>query len=610
MNSRLLGVYGETGDPIPGSAMQPSPMNVIEAVGRFPRIFDEVMTLQGETEREYVLGSPQAGKLTWYVINDMIEKARPYPINLKFLSFKGTGAVQASKSILDTGTSPANTLSLKDAYRDKVSSGVWGNDSGFRVDHGTISQTTISGTTLANATTLPLTSVVGVKKGSILRITHAASDFGFKVLSINENDKTVSGIADAALPALAANDVVKIVGFKITAVRRDYRGKISKQPIGLNDSWLSMESESEDYIVTVFKNHPLFKAVDESSTALFWKKFPAPTAAGTYLFLDSGSDGTAPASTSDWTNLQASFPSKNTFAILNAESSSKAVHQSYIDFAAGRKDHPVYVAPIQDFGTDFVSLRDWALDFVQRDGWVQFGEFYGWRYVSDPVGDGSDPVKLIPVCGGVLGNWIKVIYSGFVHRAPAEERFFMSGYLDGPAARPEDSWTDQIRTDLYNAGVNIVNKKEGVRGVLLRNFRSPSEDYLVRDLHIHAINQLIKFTSELNLRRTENTPNKFALLQRDARRIDEEVLKPMFEGSFAPFCIDQETGAFRSEDDDGKKLNWYDVAGTRADRFNNPPAQFAQGDADLWPEWIPYSLRKSLRIKVSTAVQIFTNRGQ
>ncbi|WP_017853872.1 hypothetical protein [Leptospira interrogans] len=609
-NIRTLGVHATTGQPISGDQMLPSEMNVVEAFGRFPRIFDNVIELNGEIDRDYVIGTAQQGKLSWYVLDDAIRKAQPYSILFKLKSFKGIGAIQAATTLNDGATSPLPTLILKDSYRDNDSYGVWGNSSGSRVDHGVISSTSIGSNPLNStaATTIPLSSVVNVKRGSILKITHSNNVYGFKILSIDENAKTVTGIPDSTLPILTTGDKVEVLGFKITAVRKDYRGLIIKQQIGFNDRWLSMEPESEDYAPVIFKTHPLFKAVDQSSTAQFWKKFPVPTPDGQYLFLSNGSDGSAPASVSDWTGLQSYFPQKNTFAVLNCESTSKTVHQSFETWCANRNDHPIYLGPIQDFGSDWQSLRDWGQDFIKREGWVQTLLTYGWRYVPDPVGDGSDPVALIPVIGGVLGNWIKVIYSGCIHRAPAEKRFTMSGYVSGPIVRQEDSWDDTIRTELYVSGINIVNNVSGY-GIVLRNFRTPAEDALVRDGHIHAINQLIKFTCEQNLQKTENTPNQFKLLQRDALRIEHEVLKPLYEGNYSPYCVDEETGAFRNTDENGNPLKWNDVVGARADRFNNPPTQFDQGDADIWVEWVPYSLRRSLNIKAYTAVKIFRNRG-
>ncbi|WP_254056014.1 hypothetical protein [Leptospira mayottensis] len=58
-NIRTLGIHATTGQPVSGDQMLPSEMNVVEAFGRFPRIFDNVIELNGEIDRDYIIGTAQ-----------------------------------------------------------------------------------------------------------------------------------------------------------------------------------------------------------------------------------------------------------------------------------------------------------------------------------------------------------------------------------------------------------------------------------------------------------------------------------------------------------------------------------------------------------------------
>jgi len=185
--------------------------------------------------------------------------------------------------------------------------------------------------------------------------------------------------------------------------------------------------------------------------------------------------------------------------------------------------------------------------------------------------------------------------------------------VDGPAPCPEDppspenpnGWDDTIRTALYDAGINIVQKRPSF-GVNVRNFRSPSNDPQVRDGHIKAINQLIKYTSQDNFQTSENVPNKMKFVRAVAGRIRMEIMKPLYEGNLVPYCVDSETGAFSDTQVDGSPVtDFSQVTEVQADAFNNPQASFQQGDSNIWVTWFPYSSMRSLYMKVRTAIKLF-----
>ena len=179
-------------------------MNIVGAVGLFNRIFDKVMILDGENDRDFLMGAePQSGKLGWYIMNDAIEKARPKTIYWKFKSFKGVGAATASRTLVDQAGSPVNTLTLSAAYRGEPSFGVYDNKTGYTVTSVAGLSYTIAATTGAAPTSIQLNSVLGIVIGDQLKITHLATPYGFKVSAINEATNTLTGTPQGTMPTLS-----------------------------------------------------------------------------------------------------------------------------------------------------------------------------------------------------------------------------------------------------------------------------------------------------------------------------------------------------------------------------------------------------------------------
>lgn len=274
-----LGVHAGTGFPIGDSGFVPSALNMVGvAAGKATRIFDDLIELTGDLDKDYILGyEPQANKKTWYVLTDLIEKAKPYQSHLYIKTWKGSGATSASVTLVDQAGSPQNTLKLQAAYRNHQAYGSYDNNINVKITNVVRQSTTINATSAVSggiSSDIVVKSVVGIVVGDELKLTHLSTAKYFTVTAINETTNTLTGIPESSV-TYSVDDTVEVMNFQIVTYIKDYRGAIIKLPLALNDAYLSMNSAATDYyVVNVLQNHELFTGINQSSSTLGYKSFP------------------------------------------------------------------------------------------------------------------------------------------------------------------------------------------------------------------------------------------------------------------------------------------------------------------------------------------------
>lgn len=608
-----LGVKGRTAEAPGSRRLAPAAVNSIGVVGLFARQFDDRITVAGERDLDWILGGAQADKAGRLIVDSLLANARGTYLDLHIVGWKASDAVQATATLQSGATTPADVLTLRDAYRGQDSSGRWANDTGYRVVHDTKDTKRVSGAVIAAQTEIPLNSVQGVSVADIVEITEGSNTYPAKVSAVNFGTRTITVAPAAALPALSDGATVALRAFRIVAYRRDAKGIEREVRTSLNSEFLSMEPDHPtDYVVTKFATHPLFRAIDAGAAATLMDLFPAATA--TTAYLTSGADGTAPSTVSDWTSLQTRFDQVRLFAVINTDSSSRDVHRAFKDWCETRDDFPQYFGAVPFVGSDWQLAEDFADPLLVPDGWNQLSLFYGYRFWPDPVDEGPFKARRISVHGAVMGAWLWIIYDGNANRALAENEFGLIGFVPGGEEPAEDAGEIEsspdgsatVRERLYAKGVNLVRQYRG--GVRVRNFRSMTDDERHRDLHIHAINQIIKFSAEDDLKSRENVPLKRSELERIRRRIGLQVLKPMHEGRFFPYVVaaDQRpgNGAFIDKDKNERVYDWHEVSQVISDASNNPAQTFEQGDAFASVQYATYSLMRKLIITVTPGLRL------
>lgn len=593
--STLLGVTGRTGQPKGGTDLQPSPLNVVGLTGRFSRQYSDMVNIDGEFEIDWILGSPKKSLDDWLIIRDFRDHVRPQKAIFKFYPYKASDSVQASVTIVDSAA--VNTLTLSSAYHDTNSYGTDDNNTSVRIAHATtLTITNTAATDLSSTLTIPVSSVQGLYIGDVLQFMVGLVSHSVVVASLDEMANTITVTTDGTTPIIAINSDLNVKKFTIKTYRKDFRGFVQQAQTPFENEYFSMESTHPDYVVNKLKDHPFFKGVDATSASLAYNKFPVETTVGTYVYLTGGLDGTAPATVADWSTVQAKYEGIRLNYFLNTGTTASDVRKDYIAWCQTRDDFPMYLQPLPYVANNFNSLITHCRDFLTRVGWKQTTLIYGNRYIADPVSDIPNGTRLISRIGFYLGKRIKAIYEGRSNLSVAVVGENMLNDTKGLTPIYEDNrnvWTQEVRQKLYDAGCNLIQYREEEGAVRLLNERTPSNDWLVRDAHIHIINQLIKFNLIDLSQSLENTPAKFNKVKSVVTNISNVmVLKKLYDANFPPFVIVESPFQDVNASDAPAVLS--DITATIINRFNNPKEQFNNGDVRVDVSWQPYSLIRSL----------------
>lgn len=589
---RRRGVFGYNLPPQVGNVVSPANFSNIGVIGRFVRGLVDRIQVNQVGELNVKVGGYKSGFYGRYVLDTMFTNLKGVGARIFIKMFVASDAVQASKTIVDQAGSPATAVTVGAAYANIVDKSADGNNTGYTVTPGARFSTTCSAGTTGD-TFLTLASVSGIRVGSVLKISSASVQWR-KVTAIDENTKRVTFVALSSDVADAV--VVEDWGFKITCYRKNARGVASKVSLPENNIWLSLEAENtEFYVNNAFVNHPYIKLTIGTPSSTLATRYPI--AITTPVFLESGSDGTSPSVTSDW-NLYSAFDDAPVRWLLNTDTTLSGVNLAGEAYCGARLDTPVWVQCTAKEQTKAQLIT--AGQAFQRSDQVQALTFASFRAVSDPIGVGANPTLDIPVHGAIVGAWVRAIFTLGIHRVPAGDDVPISGFVATPNAT-EDAFTEDDRTEILEAGVNLVQQLPG-RGLLVRSFRTLSTNLGALFGHYLILQNFIKVSSVESLYRAENRPNRLSALKEYGQAISDFGQK-LYNGSF-PFGIDRDGAFGEFTKDDGSLSTFEDVFIVQADQFNNVPSQIAIGDGDIAVRFFPASLLESLAIGVGVTIPL------
>ena len=594
---RKRGIYGYNLPPRASAVITPADFAIYGAIGRFQRGLVSIVPIQNATDLATKCGGYVSGYYGRYVLDRLLTNLRGSSALGYVKMFVASDAVQASASLNDQAGSPAPTLSIKAAYQTIVDKSADGNNTGYTLTNGARATTTIGADAATAQTTLTLASVAQVVIGDVLQIASSGPTIHYaKVSAINEALKTVTVSTTTHL--VTTGDVVSMMGFQLACYRRTITGAYAIQNIPENKIWLSMESENTQYYVNnAFANHPYLQLADLASTATpANKRYPVDVS--TVTFLTSGSDGTSPTTSSDW-NVYSGFDALPIRFLMNTDTTLSGVNLAGEAYCATRLDTPQWMYNIASGQSVSQLLTTGGL--YQRSSQVSGIIAASWRNVSDPAGQGAEPVKLIPTTGAIVGAWIWTALTAFgIHQAPAGDDVNLLGFVDTPGAT-EDAFTEDERTTILAAGINLVQNLPGV-GLSLRSFRTPSTGQGYTWGTWNLMQNFVKVSAVESLHSSESRPNRLQSLQEKGRAISDFGRK-LYTGSY-PFGIDP-AGAFGTfTRSDGKPSQFEDVFTVQVDQFNNPQSSINSGEGNVAIYMYPPPLLESLGIGVGFTIPL------
>ncbi len=231
-----------------------------------------------------------------------------------------------------------------------------------------------------------------------------------------------------------------------------------------------------------------------------------PTAAG--LTVEPGSDGDPP-STSDFRNALSRFNTVaiQLLAILEAMPAGMLdpITRDAIAYAQDEatKGDCLFVGHTPD-GWDAEAAKEFGQNLQQGSREGSYGALYWpWIVVTDPIGTGPNPTRLIPPTGHVLGVYSRIDRTRGIWKAPAGNEAVLRGAL-----AVEHDITDRDHTDLVkNGSVNGIRQLRGT-GIVIDASRTLSTDSRWLYVNVRLLFNYVKASLREGMRWAKQEPNR------------------------------------------------------------------------------------------------------
>jgi hypothetical protein len=256
-----------------------------------------------------------------------------------------------------------------------------------------------------------------------------------------------------------------------------------------------------------------------------------PSPATPALTRVQGTDGAEP-STGDYRSALARF---DTLAIqllsvpeVLPDAMLSAVTRSALDYCVGPTKGDCTFVGHTPLGRDVEGAKSFGQDF--RAAKV-FGTLYWpWITVTDPIGGGPNPTRLIPPTGHVLGAYARIDQTRGVWKAPAGNEAVLRGAL-----AVERDVTDVDHTDLVkNGSVNGIRRFPGT-GIVIDASRTLSTDTRWLYVNVRLLFNYVKASLRDGLRYVKQEPNRESLWNKiKFNTVTPFLLRLYQEGAFGP----------------------------------------------------------------------------
>lgn len=583
-NRRLLGVHGANRPTKKGRSVQASDFAIGGLVAKFERAFDKAFTVNSPQEAQEIFGQHiDAGKYGWDALNGFFANVPGVQAKMILSSHVGwTGTaidgVTASQNLNDQQPAPAAVLKVEDAYKGELGYGISGNRTGVTVANGARYSTTISAPSLPADTFIYVSAIAGIKVGDIIKVvatgTGGATVYK-KVTAIDEATKKVSftGVFHATASP-AATDAVTVLGFRLRLWRKSITGVVSEVDAERGKVYCTTEPEVVDfYAPNVFADSPWAKVTRLATTPTDVED-TLPVDVATVTYPSNGAAGTAPTTAAHWARALSRLDNLPVRIISNPETTVQAVQQAGEAYCKARTDNPtwLYNGPELQSKAQLLTIGQ----ANQRSDDVLMVYLAEWLEVVDPFNVGTlAPSRHVPNVGHAMGAWIRAIVTRGIHYIPCTRDMPLYGAL---GVVGDQFLADVDRTDLSNAGVNVIQEVAGV-GILMRNFFTPSTADEFAFGNVLTMRAYIKASAVDSLQVSENTPNSLNRVKEDRMAVLFFVRRLWESGSNGNVPEGETFG--QSLNDDGSATTFDDHVDVRADLVNNPQSKLDLGERNI-----------------------------
>jgi hypothetical protein len=572
---RRLGVYGANLPTKKERSVEPADFSIAGLIGYFDRQYNKAFQLRSDIEGKAIFGE-QTNKNAygWDCLNGFFANLKGASGSIFVLSLVGAGAVQASLA-LKNGNSE-DILTVKASYQGEDEYGVFANRTGVAVEQGAYFETAISAYA---SKVFTVDSCAGLHVGDIVCAHYVGSSTGTDtfttVVALSESAKTVE-VADAVTMGDIADYVLQGIGFKLKTYRKSLTGIISEVDKTLGEVWCTLNTNDPDHFVSqVFEQSSYIKVAVNTSATTIDKILPVTAV---LAYLSGGTTGTMPANVNAWKPYFNAFDTLPIRILALCETANDQIQSALEQYCRNREDNPIAVLVVQ-YGLATKQDMINAGNFFQRSDEVDALVIGNWLGVPNPFSTSPvAPDREIPCVGHVMGEWIYSIEQNGIHSSPARKNCALSG-VNSVIGYTADK--DEDRTDLADAGINVIQKMKG-KGFILRNAFTPSTAVEFRYSNAVIERNFIKVSCVDSLQDSENTPNTIANVREDRMAVLQFMNKIWRSGSNGSTKEGETFGQY--EKDDGSLSTTEDAFEVIADASNNSVATLQAGERniDIW----------------------------
>lgn len=583
---RRQGISAETLPTRKTTVVTPADFGIGGLIGKAERSYKKAFQVRNMTEYQDIFGVAQAANYLPDAVLGFFASSSGVPSQLYIKAHVGTpdgttyDAVTAFSNIVDQ--SAANTIKVEDAYQTELAFGVSGNRTARKLTRTPRFSTTLAATVASGATSATLVSVIGVIVGDLVKFIATGAPGATiykKITAVDQSARTVTWVgAFHGSASGVIGDATTVEGFTVQTYRKTELGQETEVETELGKIVCTLEPEvTQFYLSNIHAANRFIKLTDLASastpTENTW-----PSSDANPVYMTSGSDGTSPTTAVMWKINLAFFNALPVRFLANADTTVDGANTDGEAYCVARQDKPKWgfnapsnktKAQLITYGQSFQRANETA-GFIAAQ----------WLYVDDPFASAPNaPFRAIPNVGDVMGAWVFSIATNGVHFVPAVTNVLL------PRVRAivgDQIIDDNDRTDVANAGVNVIHQRAGI-GVQIRNLYTTSTDDQYRFGNGVLMKSFFTVSSVDSLVNAENTPNSFNRILADKSAIDTFLQNMWLRGSTGNVPTGETFGqGFKS--DGVTPTQPEDHFFVQADIVNNPQSSLNLGNRneDSW----------------------------